>query len=261
MTNTRPLSPKSPEEIERLARGGAILRGVLEEVAALVKPGVTGAYLDAEAERRLRRRRAEPSFKGYSTSGRPNDAFPAALCVSVNSAVVHGLPTDVPFQEGDIVGLDLGCRFEELYTDTAMTVPVGKISREAKRLLTITRRALTAAVALVRPGVTTGDIGATVQKIVEKAGFSVVRDLVGHGVGYDVHEEPNIPNFGKPGGGVALLEGAVIAIEPMVVVGQHQVEVAPDGWTVVVKDRTLAAHEELTVAVTSDGVRVLTKAA
>lgn len=256
----RPLSTKSPEEIERLARGGAILRGVLAHVAKRVKSGVTGAELDREAERRLRAQGAEPSFKGYSPTGDPTTAYPFALCISVNSAVVHGLPTETPFREGDIVGLDLGCKFEGLYTDTATTVGVGDVSPEAKKLLDVTRKALHAAIGVVKPGVTTGDIGATVQELVERAGFSVVRDLVGHGVGYDIHEEPNVPNFGKRGEGVALAEGVVIAIEPMVVAGKHHIEIAPDGWTVVARDGTLAAHEEHTVAITKKGVQILTQA-
>ena len=252
----RPLSQKSPEEVERLARGGAILRRVLEEVALLARPGATGKQLDEEAEKRLRAHGAVPSFLGYVSSG--ERAFPASLCVSVNSAIVHGVPTDQPFAEGDVVGLDLGCRFEGLYTDTATTIAIGEVTPGAERLLAVTKKALAEAIAIVHPGVKTGDIGATVQAIVEKEGFSVVRDLVGHGVGYEVHEEPSIPNFGKRGEGIALPEGAVIAIEPMVVAGKHQVEVAPDGWTVVAKDGTLTAHEEHTVAVTKEGARVLT---
>lgn len=256
----RRFTPKTPEEIERLARGGAILRQVLNDIAAMVKPGVSGVELDSAAEARLRASGAEPSFKGYGAAKGGADAFPASLCVSVNNAVVHGLPTATPLREGDIVGLDLGCRFEGLYTDTATTVPVGRVSREAQRLLDVTREALRRAVALLRPGVMTGDIGATVQKIAEDAGFSVVRTLVGHGVGYAVHEEPSVPNFGKRGGGVALPAGSVIAIEPMLTAGSHEVEVAPDGWTVVTKDGSLAAHEELTVAITARGARVLTDA-
>ncbi len=249
---------KTPEEIERLARGGVILRRVLEDLVGLVRPGMTGADLATEAERRLRSQGAEPSFKGYSPTGRLEDAFPSALCVSVNSAVVHGIPTRTPLRDGDIVGLDLGCRYEGLYTDTATTVPVGNIGPEAARLIAMTRGALAAALAIVRAGVRTGDIGAVVQRTVEQAGFAVVRDLVGHGVGYDVHEEPSIPNFGKPGTGVALPAGMVIAIEPMVIAGKHHIEIAPDGWTVRSRDGTLAAHEEVTVVVNADGAHVLT---
>jgi len=250
---------KSPDEIEKLALGGKILRGVLEEVVSMVKPGVTGLDLDAYAEKRLREQGAEPSFKDYSPSGDPADAFPATLCISRNSAVVHGIPDDVPFEEGDIVGFDIGCLYQGLFTDTATTVPVGKVSPLAKKLISITKQSLQAAIDIVKPGVTTGDIGAAVQKVAENAGFSVVRSLVGHGVGYEIHEQPSVPNYGKNGQGITLPEGAVIAIEPMLVEGHYDVDVADDGWTVFTVDGTLSAHEELTVAIVQGGVRVLTK--
>lgn len=250
---------KSEEEIERLAKGGFILRSVLEEVAALAKPGVTGKELDAEAERKLRAHGAAPAFKGYSPSGRPRDAFPATLCVSINSAVVHGIPNDTPFKEGDIVSLDIGCEYDGLFTDTAMTVSVGEPSKVARRLIEVTKQSLEAAVKVIKPGVKTGDIGAAVQAVAEKAGFGIVRDLVGHGVGYEIHESPNLPNYGTKGSGIEIPVGAVIAIEPMLVEGDEEVEVAEDNWTVLTKDRKLAAHEEYTMAVTKDGVRVLTK--
>lgn len=257
--NERPISPKSPEEIERLARGGAVLRRVLEELAAMVKPGVTGQELDREAERRLRAKGAEPSFKGFTSGkGKP---FPATLCVSANRAIVHGLPTPDPFQEGDLVGLDLGCRYEGLYTDTALTMIVGRGTAEAARLLEVTRAALAAGIAVVRPGSTTGDIGAAIQRVVDQAGFSVVRDLTGHGVGYAVHEPPPVPNFGRPGSGTALVEGLVLAIEPMVVASSKSgVRLGADGWTVFAAASALTAHEEHTVVVTKDGVRILTLA-
>ena len=249
---------KSPEEIARLARGGAILRTVLEEVAALARPRVTGNELDAEAERRLRAAGAEPSFKGYA--GGNGKMFPASLCVSVNSAIVHGVPTDEPLQEGDVVGLDLGCRYQGLFTDTALTILIGTGTAEAEKLLSVTREALRAGIAAIRPGATTGDIGAAVQRIVEEAGFAVVRDLTGHGVGYTVHEAPRIPNYGRRGKGAALVEGLVLAIEPMVIASKnHAVRVAEDGWTVLAADPVLAAHEEHTVVVTRDGARILTK--
>lgn len=249
---------KTPEEIEILARGGVILREVLESVALMVKPGMTGIELDEVAEKMLRERNAEPAFKGYSSSGDPKDAFPATLCISPNSQVVHGIPNDQPFEEGDIVSLDIGCRFEGMYTDTAKTVAVGKISPEAKRLISITRQALQAGVDAVRPGVKTGDIGAAIQKVADRAGFSIVRELVGHGVGFAVHEAPSIPNYGKNGLGVALPIGTVIAIEPMLNMGKKEIITANDGWTVLTEDGEISAHEELTVAVVKDGVRVLT---
>lgn len=257
MKNDRSMKPKSAAEIERLARGGTILRTVLEEIAVLARPGGTGNELDAEAERRLRAAGAEPSFKGYASG--EAEPFPAALCVSINSAVVHGLPTDEPLREGDVVGLDLGCRYEGLFTDTALTVIVGTGTAEAEKLVAVTRAALAAGISVVRPGATTGDIGAAVQRVVEDAGFAVVRDLTGHGVGYAVHEGPRIPNYGRPGEGAKLVPGLVIAIEPMVLASKnHAVRVAEDGWTVLAADPVLAAHEEQTVAVTNDGVRILT---
>jgi methionyl aminopeptidase len=250
---------KSADEIETLARGGAILREVLEKVALMVKPGVTGIELDTVAEKMLRDRNAEPAFKGYSSSGDPKDAFPATLCISPNSAVVHGIPNNQPFEEGDIVSLDIGCRFEGMYTDTAMTATVGKVSSEAKRLISVTKQALQAGVDAVRPGVKTGNIGAAIQKVAEREGFSIVRELVGHGVGFAVHEAPAVPNYGTKGSGVALPIGTVIAIEPMLNLGKKEIITANDGWTVLTEDGAISAHEELTVAVVEGGVRVLTR--
>lgn len=253
----RALRLKTPEEIGLLAEGGAILRQALDTVIRAVRPGVTGLELDRLAEEILRAAGAEPSFKGYV--GGDGKKFPAALCVSVNSAIVHGVPTNVPLQEGDVVGLDLGARYRRLFTDTATTVVVGSGTEEAKRVVAVTHEALAAATAVVRPGATTGDLGAAVQRIVERAGFSVVRDLTGHGVGYAVHEDPRVPNFGTPGEGVQLVEGLVIAIEPMVIASSNpSVRVGADGWTVFATDPVLTAHEEHTVAVTRNGAQVLT---
>lgn len=248
---------KTPEEIAILAEGGAILKRALRAVVEAARPGVTGKDLDRLAEEQLRAAGAEPSFKGYrSKDERP---FPASLCVSVNSAIVHGLPTDAPLKDGDVVGLDLGARYQGLYTDTATTVIVGKGTPEAERLIAVTKAALQAGIAAVRPGATTGDIGAAIQRTAEAAGFSVVRDLTGHGVGYAVHEPPRVPCFGAPGTGEKLVEGLVIAIEPMVIAGPvSRVTVADDGWTVVAADPVLTAHEEDTIVVTRDGARVLT---
>lgn len=251
---------KTPEDIEILAEGGRILRTVLEDVAALVRPGITGKELDTKAEAALHMHGANPSFKGYNPSGRRSNAFPASLCVSINSAVVHGIPDATPFQEGDVIGLDIGCVYKGLYTDTAMTVVAGSPSRDARLLIEVTRNALAAGIDAVRPENTVGDIGAAIQSVVEHAGLSVVRDLVGHGVGYAVHEEPSVPNVGKPGRGTVLREGMVIALEPMVTKGDYAVTVASDGWTVITTNGKQAAHEEHTVAVVSGGSRVLTVA-
>jgi methionyl aminopeptidase len=249
---------KTTEEIERMAVGGRILRTVLEEVAAMVKPGITGIELNNTAEKKLLEKGAQPAFKDYSPSGDPVDAFPATLCVSVNSAVVHGIPNDEPLEEGDIVSLDIGCLYDGLYTDTATTVGVGIISPEAKRLIAVTKQSLQAGVDVVKPSVTTGEIGGAVQKVAENAGYSVVREMVGHGVGFALHEAPNVPNYGRKGQGVSLPIGTVIAIEPMVNMGKKEIVTADDGWTVLTEDGEMSAHEEVTVAITRDGVRVLT---
>lgn len=250
--------PKSQTEIERLAAGGQVLARALATVVAAARPGATGRELDRLAEETLRAAGAEPSFKGYAgKDGRP---FPASLCVSVNSAVVHGLPTDEPLAAGDVVGLDLGAKYQGFYTDSATTIVVGgKGSAEAERVIRATREALAAGIAAARTGGTVGDIGAAIQQVAEAAGFSVVRDLTGHGVGYAVHEPPRVPCTGTPGEGERLAEGLVLAIEPMVIAGKnHRVRVAPDGWTVVADDAVLTAHEEHTVVVTASGPQILT---
>ena len=249
---------KTADEIERMAKGGKLLRTVLEEVAAMVKPGITGIELDKAAEQKLLARGAEPAFKNYAPAGSDGNPFPATLCVSVNSAVVHGIPDDTPLKNGDIVSLDIGCLYDGLYTDTATSVGVGKISPEAKKLITVTKQSLEAGINVVRPNVTTGEIGGAVQKVAEKAGYSLVRELVGHGVGFAVHEAPNVPNYGRKGQGVSLPIGTVIAIEPMVNLGRKEISTADDGWTILTEDGKLSAHEEVTVAVVFGGFRVLT---
>ncbi|MBI4022344.1 MAG: type I methionyl aminopeptidase [Candidatus Andersenbacteria bacterium] len=247
---------KTDAEIARLARGGALLAAMLEELCSEVRAGVTPRQLDARARELVARARARPSFLDYAPKG--SKPYPAALCVSVNRAVVHGLPNDVPLAEGDVVGIDLGLVYEGMYVDSARTVGVGRISPEAQRLIAVTREALARGIAQARAGQTVGDIGAAVQAYVEANDFSVVRALVGHGVGYAVHEDPRVPNFGIPGKGVRLETGLVIAIEPMVTFGGAEVITAADGWTVETKGGGLAAHEEHTVAVTAAGPRVLT---
>jgi methionyl aminopeptidase len=247
---------KSADEIETLARGGAVLGTILDTLAKKVAPGVTSQELDELARELIERHGGRPSFLGYAPSG--HDEFPAALCVSVNNAVVHGLPNDTTLSDGQIVGLDLGMVYEGMYLDSARTVGVGKISEEAERLLMVTRRCLARGIQAAVVGNTTGDIGSTIQQCAEDAGFSVVRQLVGHGVGYAVHEEPKVPNYGSRGRGLKLKAGLVIAIEPMVVIGDAAVRTAADGWTVETVSGNLAAHEEHTVAVTLEGPRVLT---
>ena len=222
--------------------------GVLE---AAVAPGVTTLDLDQLAERLVREGGAEPAFKGYR-------GFPATLCASVNEQVVHGFPSARKLVEGDILSVDLGAKLDGYFGDSAVTVPVGKVSAEAARLLEVTAQALEEALKVVKAGARLSDIGAAVQRHVESHGFSVVREFVGHGIGTALHEEPQIPNYGTPGKGPRLAEGMVLAIEPMVNIGQPGVKVLSDGWTAVTRDGSLSAHFEHTVAVTADGCRVLT---
>ncbi|MEZ5418449.1 MAG: type I methionyl aminopeptidase [Vicinamibacterales bacterium] len=244
---------RSAAELERLARVNALVARVLTELAGMIAPGVTTADVDALAERRLREAGAEPAFKGYH-------GYPATICASVNEQVVHGIPSDRKLRDGDIVSVDLGAKMDGYYGDSAVTVPVGEVSAEAARLLEVTRQSLHEALAVVKSGARLSDIGAAVQRYVEAAGFSVVREFVGHGIGQTLHEEPQIPNYGTPGRGPRLAEGMVLAIEPMVNLGGAGVKVLSDGWTAVTKDGSLSAHFEHTVAVTADGCRILTKA-
>jgi methionyl aminopeptidase len=243
---------RSAAEIEKLARVNALVARVLKELAAAVRPGVTTRQLDELAERRLREAGAAPAFKGYH-------GYPATICASVNEQVVHGIPNDRPMLDGDIVSIDMGAKLDGFFGDSAVTVPVGAITADAKRLLDVTRTALDRGVAVVKAGARVSDIGAAVQAYVEAHGFSVVREFVGHGIGTALHEEPQIPNYGTAGRGPRLLEGMALAIEPMVNAGKPAVKVLGDGWTAVTKDRTLSAHFEHTVVVTEDGCRILTR--
>jgi methionyl aminopeptidase len=241
---------RSAAEIEKLARVNALVARVLKELAAAVRPGITTADLDAIAEQRLREAGAEPAFKGYH-------GYPATICASVNEEVVHGIPSPRALVEGDIISIDMGAKLDGFYGDSAVTVPVGAVTPEAQRLLDVTKTALDRAVAAVRAGARVSDIGAAVQSYVEAQGFSVVREFVGHGIGTALHEEPQIANYGPGGRGPRLAEGMVLAIEPMVNLGGAGVKVLRDGWTAITSDRSLSAHFEHTVAVTSDGVDVL----
>jgi methionyl aminopeptidase len=248
---------KSAEDIERLAEGGAILAAILDELCARTVPGVTPQELDRLAQERIAAAECTPAFLHYAPKGQP--PFPAALCVSVNSTVVHGLPSETPFAEGDLVGLDVGLVYQgRYYLDSARTVGAGQLTEPAIRLLAISHEALSRGIAAAQVGRKTGDVGAAVQSYVESCGFNVVRALVGHGVGFAVHEEPQVPNFGRSGEGAELTEGLVIAIEPMVVAGDPAVTTAADGWGIVTADGSLAAHQEHTVAITAAGPRILT---
>ncbi|MBI2098871.1 type I methionyl aminopeptidase [Candidatus Uhrbacteria bacterium] len=250
---------KTAEEIEIMRQGGAILSRVLGEVVARIVPGAITLELDELAERRMREAGGEPSFKGYKTRG-AKTAFPSSLCISINDEVVHAPATPSrALKEGDITGLDIGVRYKGYCTDMAVTIGVGKVSREAKRLMSVTRDSLMRGVSAVKPGNFVSDIGKAVQGYAEKNGFSIVRDLVGHGVGKGVHEEPKVPNyFDEDLPPVELKPGLVIAIEPMVNVGDCEVRTLGDGWTIVTSDCSLSAHFEMTVAVTDIGYEILT---
>jgi len=244
---------KSQREIEVMARGGRILAEAVALMEKSVKPGISTQDLDKIAEDFIRSHEgAVPSFKGLYN-------FPASICTSINNEIVHGIPSRKRvLVEGDIVSVDIGVKFEGYHTDSATTVPVGEITEESRRLLDATREALDAGVDAARNGNHLGDIGAAVQTVVEKAGFSVVRDLVGHGIGSGFHEEPQVPNYGKPKRGLRLVPGLTIAIEPMVNVGKPGIRTMPDRWTVVTVDGSRSAHFEHTVAITENGPRVLT---
>ena len=242
---------RSAAELERLARVNALVAKVLSELMSATTPGVTTRDLDQLAERRLVEAGAAPAFKGYH-------GYPATICASVNEQVIHGIPNDRKLVEGDILSIDMGARLDGFYGDSAVTVPVGRISTEAERLLAVTKAALERAIGVVRAGARVHDIGAAVQQYVEAHGYSVVREFVGHGIGTALHEEPQIPNYGTAGRGARLAEGMVLAIEPMVNAGKPAVKVLQDGWTAVTRDGSLSAHFEHTVAVTETGCRVLT---
>ncbi|MDD5723361.1 MAG: type I methionyl aminopeptidase [Syntrophales bacterium] len=241
---------KSPEEVQKMGESNAIVAEVLSGLREKVRPGITTAELNEYAEVTTQKRGARPAFKGYG-------GFPFALCTSLNSEVVHGFPSDRPLEEGDIISLDYGVYYNGYYGDSAITVAVGRISASAARLMGVTEEALCKGIEKACEGNRLGDISFAVQSCVEKAGFSVVRDYVGHGIGKDLHEDPPVPNFGVSGRGVKLRAGMVIAIEPMVNEGSYVVRVKPDGWTVVTGDGSLSAHFEHTIAVTEDGPVIL----
>jgi methionyl aminopeptidase len=242
---------KSPAEIEKMRAANQLVAQVLEELAAMVAPGVSTADLDAAAERSVRAAGAEPAFKGYR-------GYPATLCASVNQQVVHGIPNRTPLKSGDIVSLDMGVKLNGYYGDSAVTVPVGPVQDDVATLLRVTQEALEKGIAQVKIGGRISDIGHAIQAHVEAHGFSVVREFVGHGIGASLHEEPQIANYGEPGRGPRLAEGMTLAIEPMVNMGKPAVKVLADGWTAVTKDGSLSAHFEHTVAVTKTGPLVLT---
>jgi methionyl aminopeptidase len=245
---------KTSQEIEKMRRSGGVVRDVLETVRRVVKSGATTLDLEKAAEAKMKELGATPAFKGYR-------GYPCVLCTSLNEEVVHGIPSKQRvLHDGDIVSIDCGVVVDGYYGDSAITVAVGEsIPPQTRRLLDVTMASLQSAIAIVRPGATLGDIGAAVQEVVEADGFSVVRDFVGHGIGTHMHEDPQIPNYGRRGQGTKLRPGMVLAIEPMVNIGGPNVQVLKDGWTAVTEDGSLSAHFEHTVAVTQSGAMVLTQ--
>lgn len=242
---------RTPAEIEQMRRAGSLVGQVLERLREHVAPGVSTRELDAIAENMICSRGGVPSFKGYR-------GYPASICASVNNEIIHGIPGDRMLVDGDIVSIDCGAMLGGYHGDAAMTFPVGPVSAEAEKLMTVTREALNAGIAMARPKMRLGDVGNAIQRYVEANGFSVVRDFVGHGIGRHMHEDPQIPNFGPAGMGMRLRTGMVLAIEPMVNAGGHEVVVMDDGWTACTRDGSLSAHFEHTVAITDDGPEVLT---
>ncbi len=243
---------KSPAEIETMVRASAVVAQVLQAIEAEIRPGVTTQELDVFAEEMIRAAGAKPAFKGYR-------GFTATLCTSINEEVVHGIPGERRLQEGDLLSIDCGAIIDGFYGDAARSFPVGTVTTETQKLMDVTRESLDYALAQVVAGNRLHDVSWAVQEHAERHGFSVVREFVGHGIGRNLHEEPPVPNYGKPHTGMRLEEGLVLAIEPMVNQGAYDVEMLPDGWTVVTKDRKLSAHFEDTVALTADGPRILTR--
>jgi methionyl aminopeptidase len=241
---------KTPGELDLMDQANRIVLRVLDEVGAVIAPGVTARELDRLAERVIRGAGGVPAFLHYR-------GYPATLCISVDDVIVHGIPNDVAFKEGQIVGIDCGVLYKGYYGDAARTFAVGEVGEDAKRLLKVTEEALRLAVAQVRPGARLSDIGFAVQQHAERHGFSVVREFSGHGIGTSLHEDPQVPNYGKPGKGPKLRPGLVLAIEPMVNAGKAGVRMDADGWTARTEDGSLSAHFEFSVAVTPSGARVL----
>jgi methionyl aminopeptidase len=242
---------KTPAEIEKMARAGEILVRTMDLLAGKVRPGATTLELDAAAEKFIRSQGATPAFKGYR-------GFPGSICTSPNDMVVHGIPGKFKLSRGDVLSVDIGVVYDGWVADAARTFPVGEVDPVSAKLLQVTQESLFLAVDQCRPGRRLGDVGHAVQEHVEAAGFSIVRSLVGHGIGRSMHEEPQIANYGQPGTGTKLEEGMVLAVEPMTTAGRHMVRMGDDGWAIYSQDGSVAAHFEFTIAVTDDGPRILT---
>jgi len=241
---------KSAAELEAMRQSSRVVAAVLGELEPLIRPGVRTRDLDLYAEKRTRELGAVPAFKGYR-------GYPASVCISVNEEIIHGIPSGRILQEGDIVSLDFGVLYEGFFSDSALTVPVGRVSPEAAKLIAVAERSFTKGLEEMREGRRLSDVSAAIQQAVESEGFSVIRQFVGHGIGRALHEEPQVPNFGAPGRGPKIRPGLTLAIEPMIAAGGHEVEILEDGWTAVTRDRSLSAHFEHTVAMTENGPEVL----
>ena len=243
---------KTPEEIKNMRESGKILAAILKQLPAMVVPGMTGIDVSTFAKKELKAFGATASFLGYQ-------GYPDVICISPNDMVVHGIPSARPFADGDVIGFDFGVKFNDMITDSAFSMVVGGSTKTKKKLLSETERSLYAGIEVVKDGVRTGDIAAAVQKVLEPGGYGIVRDLVGHGVGHYVHEDPNIPNYGTAGTGTALKAGMTIAIEPMATLGGYHVKMDRDGWGIRTADGSLSAHFEHTVLITPDGYEILTQ--
>ncbi|MFH1856803.1 MAG: type I methionyl aminopeptidase [Candidatus Omnitrophota bacterium] len=242
---------RSQAEIENIAIAGEIVAAAIEKIASLIKEGITTKELDAEAESFIIKKGARPAFKGYR-------GFPAAICASINEEIVHGIPSNRKLRSGDLISIDLGVEKEGFYADAAMTVGVGSIKKDVQGLIEITQIALLNGIKKAQIGNRISDVSYCIQQTVRKAGFDVIREFVGHGIGTKLHEEPPIPNYGELNKGPRIKNGMVLAIEPMVCEGHWKTEILKDGWTVVTKDRKLSAHFEHTIVVTKNGPRILT---
>ena len=242
---------KSERDLEILRRSGKILAKIMRQAEGFIRPGVSTAQIDSFTEELVLKEKAIPAFKGYK-------GFPATVCTSINEEIVHGIPGERKLKEGDIIGLDLGINYEGYFSDVAITLAIGEVDSRVKKLIDVTKKALFVGIRQARAQNHLSDISYSIQNYVEKNGFSVVRQFVGHGIGYNLHEEPEVPNFGRPGEGPLLESGMVLAIEPMVNMGTWESEILGNGWTAVTKDRLPSAHFEHTVAITENGPEILT---
>lgn len=243
---------KTASQIEKMRVAGRLTRGALELAGSLIVPGVTTAEIDKAVYQFITQNGGQPSFLGYA-------GYPASVCLSVNDEVIHGIPGKRVLKEGDIVSVDVGAVVDGWHGDNAATFPVGKVSDEAQKLMDVTKQCLDTAISLVKPGVRLGDIGFAIQSLAESHGYGVVREFIGHGIGSQMHQGPDVPNYGKPGRGIRLEKGMTIAIEPMINLKGHEVRILSDGWTVVTRSGSVSAHFENTIAVTDDGAEILTK--